>query len=109
MQVETHAQAAGIRRLFPEPSVGLFLCLQALDVITTLIGLRMGAQEGSGFIGHLISTGPIPGLILSKIIAAGLAAMAIFLHRKRLIGFLNYWFAAVVTWNLIAIWTIRFR
>jgi len=106
--VENHAQA-GVRRLFPEPSIGLFLCLQALDVITTLIGLRMGAEEGSSFIGRLLSTGPIYGLILSKIIAAGLAAFAIFLHRKRIILFLNYWFAAVITWNLIAIWLLRFQ
>jgi hypothetical protein len=105
MQAETHA--AGIRRLFPEPSIGLFLCLQVLDVLTTLIGLRMGAQEGSSYIGRLLSTGPISGLIISKIIAAGLAAFAIFLNRKRLITFLNYWFAAVITWNLIAIWLLK--
>ena len=56
-----------------------------------------------------LATAPVYGLILLKIIAAGLAAFAIFLHRKRVILFLNYWFAAVITWNLIAIWLLRFQ
>ncbi len=88
---------------FPAPSIGLFLGLQILDVLTTLIGLHFGAQEGSSFIGHLLETGPVNGLIISKIIAAGLAAFAVFLHRKRLLVFLNFWFAAVVAWNILAI------
>ena len=85
------------------PSIGLFLGLQVLDVLTTVIGLRLGAQEGSNFIGHLLQTGPLSGLIISKILAAGLAAFAVFLNRKRLLVFLNFWFAGVVTWNVIAI------
>jgi hypothetical protein len=88
---------------FPAPSIGLFLGLQVLDVLTTLAGLHLGAQEGSTFIGHLLQSGPVSGLIISKILAAGLAAFAVFLHRKRILVFLNIWFAAVVGWNLIAI------
>jgi hypothetical protein len=90
-------------REFPAPSIGAFLSLQVLDVLTTLIGLRLGAQEGSSFIGHLLQSGPLSGLIVSKILAAGLAAVAVFLNRKRILVFLNFWFAAVVGWNLIAI------
>lgn len=81
----------------------MFLGLQILDVLTTVVGLHLGAHEGSSFIGHLLRTGPLSGLIISKILAAGLAAFAIFLNRKRLLVFLNYWFAAVVLWNLAAI------
>lgn len=88
---------------FPAPSVALFLGLQVLDVISTLIGLRLGAQEGSTFIGRLLAAGPLSGLIISKILAAGLAAFAVFLNRKRILVFLNIWFAGVVIWNLIAI------
>ena len=72
-------------------------------MLTTLIGLHFGAHEGSTFIGHLLQTGPLAGLIVSKIFAAGLAAFAVFLNRKRLLVFLNFWFAAVVVWNVIAI------
>jgi hypothetical protein len=103
---QTHVIDATQRAMsgaFPVPSIGLFLGLQILDVLTTLIGLHLGAQEGSTFIGQLLRTGPLNGLIISKIIAAGLAAFAVFLNRKRLLVFLNFWFAAVVVWNLIAI------
>jgi hypothetical protein len=88
---------------FPTPSIGVFLGLQILDVLTTLIGLHLGAQEGSAFIGHLLQTGPLTGLIISKILAAGLAAVAVFLNRKRVLVFLNIWFGAVVAWNVLAI------
>jgi len=92
------------------PVVGLYLGLQVLDVLTTLIGLQLGAQEGSSFIGHLLQAGPLSGLIISKIIGAGLAAFAIFLNRRRLLVFLNFWFGAVVLWNIVTIcwmWAAR--
>ncbi|HXM42274.1 MAG TPA: DUF5658 family protein [Bryobacteraceae bacterium] len=104
MPQEIDLTQALIPKPFPTPSIGLFLGLQILDVLTTMIGLRLGAQEGSTFIGHLLQTGPLTGLIISKILAAGLAAVAVFLNRKRLLVFLNFWFAAVVVWNLIAIY-----
>jgi|ERR1019366_3532690 hypothetical protein len=75
---------------FPTPSIGLFLGLQILDVLTTLIGLHFGAQEGSSFIGHLLQSAPLSGLIISKILAAGLAAFAVFLNKKRVLVFLNF-------------------
>lgn len=81
--------------------------MQALDVLTTLIGLRLGASEGSLFIGRLISLGPLTGLLLAKCFAVLLAMAAIKFKRQRLIVFLNYWFAAIVTWNLAAIlWSV---
>jgi hypothetical protein len=100
---EINTTTVRISNPFPVPSIGLFLGLQILDVLTTLIGLHYGAQEGSTFIGHLLQTGPLSGLIISKILAAGLAAIAVFLNRKRILVFLNIWFAGVVAWNLIAI------
>jgi len=100
---ETNATQARIPNVFPTPSIGLFLGLQILDVLTTLVGLHLGAQEGSSFIGHLLKSGPLTGLIVSKIFAAGLAAFAVFLNRKRMLVFLNLWFGVVVAWNAIEI------
>jgi hypothetical protein len=101
---QIQATQQGIPSAFPAPSLFLFLGLQVLDVITTLIGLHFGAQEGSSFIGHLFRSGPLNGLIISKILAAILAAIAVFVNRKRILVFLNFWFAAVILWNLIAIY-----
>lgn len=88
---------------FPAPSLAVFVFLQVLDVLTTLMGLRAGAQEASLFIGRLMNVGPVAGLLISKIIGVLLVAAALKFHRGRVIVFLNYWFALVVTWNLILI------
>ena len=95
---------AGLRGgQFPVPSLSAFVALQMLDVLTTLMGLRVGAHEASLFIGRLMHAGPMTGLLLSKILAAALVAMALKFRRTRVIVFLNYWFAAVVSWNLLLI------
>ena len=81
----------------------VFFSLQALDVLTTLIGLRMGAREASLFVGRLLTLGPISGLLVSKCFAVILAAAALGFHRPRVIVFLNLMFAVVIAWNLLNI------
>ena len=81
----------------------VFFSLQALDVLTTLIGLRVGAREASFFVGQLMQLGPLQALLISKTFAVLLGCAALRLRRPRLIVFLNYWFAVVITWNLITI------
>ena len=88
------------RKEFPPPSLTAFLALQVLDILTTLLGLRMGAREASFFLGRLMQVGPVAALLIAKIFAVFLVAAAIRYQRPRVVVFLNYWFAAVVTWNL---------
>jgi hypothetical protein len=94
-----------VRRDFPVPSMSVFFSLQALDVLTTLIGLRMGAHEASLFIGRMLAIGPVAGLLISKCFAVILAAAALAFQRPRVVVFLNYWFAALIAWNLLTIFT----
>lgn len=94
-----------LRRSFPAPSMSVFFALQTLDVLTTLIGLRMGAHEASFFVGRLLAIGPVTGLLISKCFAVILAAAALAFHRPRVVVFLNYWFVAVVCWNLFTIFS----
>src|SRR5215469_9190304 len=84
----------GLRRPFPQPSLTVFVILQVLDIVTTLMGIQMGAREASIFVGQLMNAGPVGGLLLSKIFAVLLVASALKLKRPRLVVFLNYWFAA---------------
>ena len=91
----------GMRRHFPTPSLTVFVVLQVLDILTTLLGLQMGAQESSMFLGRLMRAGPVAALLIAKIIAVLLVAMAMRYKRPRVVVFLNYWFAAVVSWNLV--------
>jgi len=90
-------------RPFPRPSLSLFVALQVLDLLTTMIGLQMGAAEGSVFIGRLIQTSPMSGLLIAKIVAVILVALAVKFRRPRIIVVLNYWSALVVAWNLVMI------
>jgi hypothetical protein len=83
--------------------MAVFFSLQALDVLTTLIGLRLGAGEASFFVARMISLGPLTGLLVAKCFALVLVGAAIRFKRTRVIVFLNYWFAAIITWNLVTI------
>jgi hypothetical protein len=103
------ALPARLRKGFPAPSLGAFVGLQMLDVLTTLMGLRIGAQEASLFIGRLMNAGPVAGLLISKILAVALVATALKFRRTRVIVFLNYWFTAVVSWNLALILAVLLR
>jgi len=100
---EIEANSVQSARVLASPAILVFLGLQVLDVLTTVVGLRLGAREGSAFVGRLLETGPLNGLIVSKILAALLAVLAVFLNRKRLLLVVNMWFGAVVVWNVIAI------
>lgn len=94
-----------MQRPFPAPSLTVFVALQVLDMLTTLLGLELGAKEASIFLGSLMKVGPVAALLIAKIIAVLLVAIALKYKRPRLVVFLNYWFAAVVTWNLGTILT----
>jgi len=98
-----------LHKKFPEPSLSVFVLLQLVDILTTLIGLRVGASEGSVFIERLMRAGPLAALLISKLIAVCLVLMALRWRRPRVVVLLNYWLALVVTWNLIAIYTTGLR
>ena len=63
----------------------------------------MGAVEGSPFVAHLLRCGTVSGLIFAKVIACALAAWALLRNRERLLRIVNFWFVAVVGWNLLVI------
>jgi hypothetical protein len=88
------------RARFPAPSLTVFIALQTLDVFTTLLGLQLGAREGSMFLGRLMRAGPLAALLIGKVIAVLLVCIALKFKRPRVVVFLNYWLAAVVSWNL---------
>jgi hypothetical protein len=84
------------------PLLLVFMVLQSLDFLTTLMGLRMGAVESSTFIGAaMLRFGPVTGLVVSKVIASLILIAAVMLGRSRLILFTNWWFTGIVGWNLL--------
>jgi len=80
--------------------VQVFLYLQVLDLLTTLVGLKLGISEASPFIRSLLHFGPSFAVAASKIVAVGLAGICVGLNRSHLVRWINYWFAGLVIWNL---------
>jgi len=94
-----------LRKELPAPSLAVFVLLQLVDIVTTLLGLRIGAHEGSFFIGRLMKMDPMAALLISKLFAVCLVGMALRWRRPRVVVLLNYWSAIVVAWNLFAIYS----
>ncbi len=87
--------------------LNIFLCLQALDLLTTLVGFQFGAAEASPFIRALMHLGPAAGVVLSKVMACALAGICIWLGKHRLIRWANYWYFGLVVWNFGVILVAR--
>ena len=81
----------------------LFIYLQLLDLLTTLIGLRLGASEASPFIRLLMHAGPVTGLALSKLFALALGGLCVYRKKYRLIRLASYWYGCLVVWNLMVL------
>jgi hypothetical protein len=84
-------------------SLQLFFYLQLLDILTTLLGIRLGLSEASPFIQFLMRFGVLGGLLASKIVAFAIGGFCVWRRRFRVIGMVNYWYATLVIWNLALI------
>jgi len=78
----------------------LFLYLQVLDVLTTLVGFSLGASEGSPFISRLIRWGPLTGILASKLFAVFILGACLWLRKLYLLRWINLWYGALTVWNL---------
>jgi len=84
-------------------SVKFFIYLQILDFLTTLVGFKLGVPEASPFVRSLMHYGPGFAVAASKIMAISLAGLCIALNRTHLVRWVNYWYAALIVWNLCSI------
>ena len=79
----------------------IFIYLQLLDLLTTLVGFKLGASEASPFIRALMHAGPAMGVMASKVLALSLAAVCVYAKKDKLIRWVTYWYAGLVVWNLM--------
>ena len=82
-------------------TVYIFVYLQLLDLLTTLVGFRLGAAEASPFIRMLMHAGPVAGVLGSKVLALALGAYCIAIKKQHLIRWICYWYSGLVVWNLM--------
>jgi len=98
----THAQPAAAE--LTTRCIIVFASLQALDVITTVLGWRLGARETNLVILRFMQLGPLTGLLVAKMIGLLAGIIAVLAGRFRLVRLINFWFAGIVTWNLVIVW-----
>jgi hypothetical protein len=79
----------------------IFIYLQLLDLLTTLVGFKLGAGEASPFIRMLMHAGPVTGVLASKIVALILGGVCVYAKKTNLIKWISYWYAGLVVWNLM--------
>ena len=79
--------------------------LQLLDLVTTLIFLSAGVQEGNPLVVYAIlwAQHPFGGLLLVKVLALAIGVYCWRGGRHNLLRRANWLFAALVTWNVVAI------
>ena len=105
-----HINGVAVGRILQMPIVRIFLFLQLMDFLTTIVGFRLGASEASPFIAKMIHlSSPAAGVAASKLIAVGIAVMCMLADRLRLLKLVNIWYGALVLWNLAIITTIFVR
>jgi hypothetical protein len=78
----------------------IFLYLQLLDFLTTLLGFKLGATEVSPFVRYLVHLGPVAGVAASKVMALLIAGLCLWLGRAHVVRWVCYWYAALVVWNI---------
>lgn len=82
-----------------------FTYLQVLDVLTTVAFLMQGVAEANPVVNWAMNSGPSPvaGLVMLKLAAFGLALVCFAQARHKLLQRVNFFFAALVAWNLLAL------
>lgn len=79
--------------------------LQVLDFLTTVAFLIHGVREANPFVRVFMEVAPSPlvGLALVKLTALILALYCAWTRKERLLSRINWLFALVVAWNLVAL------
>ena len=78
----------------------VFAFLQVADLGTTVAVLRLGGMEQNPLVKHLMSVGPIEGVILAKIVAMAIGVGCLIAAKRRALLLANIVFVGIVAWNL---------
>jgi hypothetical protein len=81
----------------------VFLYLQVLDFLTTLVGFKLGASEASPFVRCFLQLGPVAGVAVSKAVAVLVGGLCLWLDKGHLVKWVCYWYAGLVVWNICII------
>lgn len=82
-------------------ALSLFIYLQILDFLTTVLFLKMGLFESGWVVGALVHWSPILGVMLAKAVAITIGCLAVRYHKDRVVRLANVGYSGVVAWNLL--------
>jgi Domain of unknown function (DUF5658) len=78
----------------------VFIYLQLLDLLTTLVGFKVGVGEASPFIRMMMHAGPTTGVVMSKVLALGLGGFCVWANKAHVVRWISYWYSGLIVWNL---------
>jgi len=87
----------------------LFIYLQLLDFLTTILFMKLGLAEASWLVAALIRWSPIVGVMAAKAGTIILALIAVRLHKDRVMRLANFGYGGVVVWNLVCMIAAKFN
>jgi hypothetical protein len=87
------------------PLLAQYSVLQVLDLLTTLVFLSAGVQEGNPLVVQAMrwAQDPLGGLLGVKLLALAIGVYCWSAGRHTLLRRANWVFAALVMWNVVAI------
>lgn len=79
--------------------------LQVLDFLTTIAFLLHGVKEANPLVIFFvrIAGNPVAGILIAKVIGVLIASYCWRFRRTRILTRINFFFALLVTWNLVAL------
>ena len=83
--------------------MSVFCFLQAADLATTVVTLKLGGVENNPLIRFFMMVGPLVGLVLAKLVVLLVGAGCVASGRLNPLRRANVAFAVVVGWNLVVI------
>jgi hypothetical protein len=85
--------------------IALFSYLQTLDLLTTMVFLAAGIREANPIVNFALgsATNPLQALLFVKALAFGIALYCWRAGRHSVLVRANWFFAAVVAWNILAL------
>ena len=81
--------------------LSIFVYLQVLDLLTTILFLKLGLPEGNWLVGLLVQWSPWLGVLLAKLGTILVALIAVHYQKIRVMRLANVGYGGVVVWNLV--------
>lgn len=81
----------------------IFVILQFLDFLSTIICFQLGAAEENPMVIFIQHIGPVWGVVLAKLLVLGVLALVIRIKKLKAVTKANYLYGAVIAININAI------